>query len=296
MDKLDKSTQKSCTLCPRNCKIDRNASQGVCGAPNEIIVSKVMLHKWEEPCISGQNGSGAIFFSGCPLKCVYCQNKKISHECHGNKISIEELGSQMLNLQRLGAHNINLVTPTHYVDKIAEALYRIKEELKIPVVYNTSGYESVEQIEKIANHVSIFLTDIKYFSYEASQKYSRARDYYEVTKKAFAKMLSVAGAPEYDESGMMKRGVILRHLVLPTLRRDSIAILEDIANSFNTSSFVLSLMSQYTPEFCDEGFPELNRRLTTFEYNSVLTRAIELGYSGYMQDFSSSSTIFTPEF
>lgn len=292
----EQKNEKGCTLCPRKCNIDRNSSRGVCGAPDEIVVSKIMLHKWEEPSISGKNGSGAIFFSGCPLKCVYCQNKKISHECRGKKITVRELAEEILKLQKMGAHNINLVTPTHYADKIIDVLSLIKGELKIPVVYNTSGYEDVEQIEKIAEHVSVFLTDIKYFSPDASLKYSRAKDYYGVAKRAFAKMLEAVGTPKYDESGMMISGVILRHLVLPSLRRDSIALLEDIAKSFDTSSFVLSLMSQYTPEFCDDIFPELKRRLTTFEYNSVLSCAVELGFTGYMQDFSSSSTIFTPEF
>lgn len=296
MQKSQEISEKGCTLCPRNCKIDRKSARGVCGAPDEILISKVMLHKWEEPCISGKNGSGAIFFSGCPLKCVYCQNKKISHTPSGKKISVDELANIMLDLQSKGAHNINLVTPTHYSDKIIEALEKIKDELKIPVVYNTSGYESSEQIRKIADHVSVFLCDIKYFLKDASQKYSRASDYYSVAKEAFGTMLKLVGAPKYDENGMMTSGVILRHLVLPSLRRDSIAIFEDIAKDFDVSSFVLSLMSQYTPEFCDDSFPELKRRLTTFEYNSVLTRATELGFTGYMQDFSSSSSSYTPDF
>ena len=296
MDKSAHKIQKYCTLCPRKCNIDRKISRGVCGTPDEIIISKVMLHKWEEPCISGKNGSGAIFFSGCPLKCVYCQNKKISHSCVGNSVSTKELAGIMLDLQSKGAHNINLVTPTHYIDKIADALSSIKDELRIPVVYNTSGYESVDSLSKIADHVSVFLTDIKYFSSEASHKYSRASDYYQVAKEAFGAMLKIAGAPKYNADGMMTRGVILRHLVLPSLRRDSIAIFEDIAKDFDTSSFVLSLMSQYTPDFCDDSFPELKRRLTTFEYNSVLSRVCELGYSGYMQDFSSSTASYTPDF
>lgn len=296
MEQNQENLQKECTLCPRNCKIDRKSARGVCGASDEILISKVMLHMWEEPCISGENGSGAIFFSGCPLKCVYCQNKEISHTPSGKRVSVDELSKIMLDLQKRGAHNVNLVTPTHYSDKIIEALEKIKGELKIPVVYNTSGYESSEQIKKIAEHVSVFLCDIKYFSPIASQKYSRAGDYYEVAKKAFATMLKAVGTPKYDENGIMTSGVILRHLVLPSLRRDSIAIFEDVAKDLDVSSFVLSLMSQYTPEFCDESFPELKRRLTTFEYNSVLTRATELGYTGYMQDFSSSTSLYTPDF
>lgn len=285
-----------CTLCPRECNVDRGTSVGVCGASTKIKIAKVMLHKWEEPPISGTNGSGAIFFSGCPLKCVYCQNKEISHGLKGEELSTRELADIMLGLQNEGAHNINLVTPTHFSSQIIEVLELIKGELKIPIVYNTSGYEKSDKIDKIADYVSVFLTDIKYFSSEISKKYSRAEDYYEHAKSAFKAMLSAQPRCEFDENGIMTRGVILRHLVLPSCRHDSIAILEDIAKSFDISSFKLSLMSQYTPEFCDKAFPELCRRVTSFEYNSVLERAIFLGYDGYIQDKSSASASYTPDF
>lgn len=285
-----------CMLCPRECGIDREVALGACGSPAEILVSKAMLHHWEEPVISGTRGSGAIFFSGCPLKCVFCQNKEISHGGVGKRVSVSELAKIMLDLQNKGAHNINLVTPTHYSDKILEALSLIKDELKIPVVYNTSGYEKASEIEKIADYVSIFLTDIKYFSPELSKKFSCAPDYFEVAKASFSAMLKASPKCEYDKDGIMTSGVILRHLVLPSHRQDSISLLSDIANSFDVSKFKLSLMSQYTPDFYEGEFKELKRKLTSFEYESVLEHAMSLGFDGYMQELSSSNKSFTPEF
>ena len=255
-----------------------------------------MLHMWEEPPISGKNGSGAIFFSGCPLKCVYCQNKEISHGQNGKEITPSELADIMLDLQKKGAHNINLVTPTHFSDGILKALKLIKSELKIPVVYNTSGYEKPEEILKIAEGVSVFLTDIKYFSPELSKKYSGAGDYYKYAKAALEAMLKCQPRCEFDENGIMKKGVILRHLVLPSHRRDSISLLEDIASSFDVSSFKLSLMSQYTPDFYEGDFKELTRRVTSFEYQSVLDHAISLGYDGYFQEKDSANAKYTPNF
>lgn len=285
-----------CTLCPRECKIDRSISNGFCGAGNKIIISKIMLHMWEEPSISGTNGSGAIFFGGCPLKCVYCQNKEISHGGIGKEYTASELADAILDLQKRGAHNINLVTPTHFSEQIIEALSLIKNELKIPVVYNTSGYEKPEIIKKIADHVSVFLVDIKYFSPELSEKYSKCKDYYSYAKASFQRMLLAKPRCVFDENGIMTEGVILRHLVLPSCRLDSIAILEDISKDFDVSSFKLSLMSQYTPDFYDGEIKELKRRVTSFEYNSVVSRAIELGYDGYIQEKSSASSFFTPKF
>lgn len=285
-----------CTLCPRECGVDRSLTNGACGAGDKIKIAKVMLHHWEEPSISGTNGSGAIFFSGCPLKCVYCQNKEISHGGVGKEYTVSELAGIMLELQEAGAHNINLVTPTHFSEQIIEAILSIKGKLKIPVVYNTSGYEKPEIIEKIADHVSIFLVDIKYFSPELSEKYSKCKDYYSYAKASFKEMLLAKPKCVFDESGVMTEGVILRHLVLPSCRLDSISILEDIKKDFDISSFKLSLMSQYTPEFYEGDFKELRRRITSFEYESVLSRAIELGYDGYFQEKSSATSDYTPKF
>lgn len=285
-----------CTLCPRKCGADRDKSQGYCLSDSKIKIAKVMAHKWEEPPVSGTRSSGAIFFSGCPLKCVYCQNKDISHGGVGSYISTERLASLFLELQDKGVHNINLVSPTQYADKIRDALDLVRGKLKIPVVYNTGGYESAEEIRKMAGYVDVFLTDIKYFSPELSGKYSKAHDYYENAISAFKAMLEIAPECVFDKDGIIKKGVILRHLILPSCRKDSIKILESVAEICDISKIRLSLMSQYTPDFYDGEHKELKRRITTFEYESVLKRATELGYEGYMQDISSASSNFTPDF
>ena len=285
-----------CNICPRKCNVDRSINTGVCGMGEKIRVAKIMVHNWEEPCISGTKGSGAIFFSGCNLKCVYCQNRVISHEKYGFDLTVEELASKMLELQDKGVHNINLVTPTHYSDKIRDAIDLIRDKLHIPIVYNTSGYELDTEIMKMAGYVDIFLTDIKYFDSEVSKKYSSAPDYYENAKKAFASMLKIAPKCVFDKDGIMQKGVILRHLVLPSLRKDSIKILEDVSINFDISKFKLALMCQYTPDFCNDEFKEIKRRVTTFEYNSVMEKAISIGYDGYIQDISSASNIYTPDF
>ncbi len=285
-----------CNSCPRKCGVDRKEKLGACGVGETIKVAKIMHHEWEEPPISGNRFSGAIFFSGCPLFCVYCQNVPISQECYGEEMTEKELAEAMLKLQSEGAHNINLVSPTQYASKIRGALDLVKEELKIPVVYNTGGYESAEEIAKMSGYVDIFLTDIKYCSSEASKKYSRASDYFERAIEAFGKMLEIAPECVFDDDGIMKKGVILRHLVLPTLRTDSIEILERVKERFDITKFKLSLMSQYTPEFCPEEYRELKRKITTFEYQSVTKRAIELGYDGYIQEKTSANVKFTPKF
>lgn len=263
---------------------------------DNIKIAKIMLHHWEEPPISGERGSGAIFFSGCSLRCVYCQNREISHQGNGREYTVGELANEMLSLQEQGAHNINLVTPTHYGDKIRQAIDLIRPQLKIPVVYNTSGYELDTEIEKMAGYVDVFLTDIKYFDSLYSEKYSRARDYYSVAKSALLAMLKIAPTCQIDENGIMQKGVIIRHLVLPTLRKDSISLLEDLAMSIDVSSVKLSLMAQYTPEFCSTDTPELLRKITTFEYESVVKAAVSLGFDGYIQDKSASSIKYTPKF
>ena len=285
-----------CYLCPRECGADRSIKPGFCGCGDKIKVSKHMVHMWEEPCVSGDNGSGCIFFAGCTLGCVYCQNKEISHTCKGEEITTEQLAQIMLKLQGEGVNNINLVTPTHFSDKIRDAIDLIRPSLKIPVIYNTSGYEKPEEILKMADYVDVFLVDIKYFSPDASLKYSKAKNYYSFAKDGLSAMLSLQPKVVFDKNGIIKKGVIVRHLVLPTLRKDSIAILEDLASSFDVSSFKLSLMSQYTPDFCSNEFKEIKRKITGFEYDSVLSKALDLGFDGYFQDRSSSNKNYTPEF
>lgn len=292
---------KACNLCPKNCLVDREKFFGFCGAPSDIYVSKIMLHQWEEPCICGGAGAGTIFFSGCNLHCVYCQNSKISHGKCGNILSAEQLKNEIFTLVGQGASCIEFVTPTHYTDKIAKILKDIKSDLPIPVVWNSGGYEKVEALKSLCGLVDIYMPDLKYFSSELSLKYSHASDYFVVAIAAIKEMLSQVGSPRFDENGNLLSGVIVRHLVLPDCRRDSIELLSRLAEQVGADNIILSLMSQYTPDFYVESHPDceyknLARRITSFEYNSVLKKARELGFDGYFQDASSASAIYTPKF
>ncbi len=284
------SEYKSCALCPRRCGIDRTKAKGRCGESAEIRIARAALHLWEEPCISGKNGSGAVFFSGCPLGCDYCQNAAISRGGAGKAVSAARLAEIFRELEEKGAHNINLVTPTHFAPSIIEALELYRP--KIPIVYNCGGYESPEAVKNLNGYVDVYLTDIKYFSDEYAVKYSRAPRYFEYAFASLGEMLAQTGEPRL-EGGLLKSGVIVRHLCLPGLRRDSMSILERLA-ALPKGSFLLSLMSQYLPM----GYaPELNRRVTSFEYNSVVKRAVELGLTeGYTQERSSARDDFIPEF
>lgn len=287
---------KGCNLCPRKCKTDRSLKVGFCGQGENIKIARAALHFWEEPCISGKRGSGTIFFSGCSLGCVYCQNYKISRRCFGEEISMDRLSEIFLELQDVGAENINLVTPTHFAKKIVEALEKVKNKLYIPVVYNTSGYETLETLRMVKEYVDIYLTDIKYFSQDVALKYSGEKNYPEIAFKAASEMISQKNIV-FDNDGMMKEGVIIRHLVLPGMRGDSIKIIEEISKRFGTDKFVFSLMSQYTPYENIEKFPELSRKITTFEYNSVVDAAVLAGFKyGYMQDRCSAEKDYTPSF
>ena len=262
------------------------------------VISRADLHFWEEPPISGERGSGTIFFCGCPLRCEFCQNKAISRsDTKGETVSVQELGDIMLKLQDMGAENINLVTPTHFADKISQALKLVKPMLGIPVVYNSSGYERVETLKLMEGLVDIYLPDFKYFSNEIAEKYSHAPDYKEYTEKAILEMHRQAGENIFDERSVMKRGMIVRHLVLPSSRSDSKAVILRLSQILPPKKTLLSLMSQYTPEFAlDSPHRELHRRITTFEYDSVLDLANELGFSGFSQKRSSATSKFTPDF
>jgi len=290
------TNMSKCNLCPRKCNVDRDISLGFCQCRSLPIVSKTMLHRWEEPPISGINGSGAIFFSGCTLQCVFCQNKAISRAPVGRITTPKELASIFLELQSEGAHNINLVTPTHFTDSIIEALDIAKPTLHIPIVYNTSGYELVETLKKLRGYVDVFLPDFKYFDTALSAKYSKAPDYFSVAIKALSEMYSQVGQYTEDENGIAKKGVIIRHLVLPGCRKDSVRILEEIKNTLPVSDIRLSLMSQFTPDFVPTECKELSRKITTFEYNFVLEKAIDLGYDGFFQQKESASAKYTPDF
>ncbi len=286
-----------CNLCPRKCNADRISSVGFCGSGNNLKVARAALHHWEEPCISGSRGSGTVFFCGCNLKCVYCQNIEISRGSAGIEISIERLADIFLRLQREGAHNINLVTPTHFAPQIAEALRLAGDELTVPIVYNCGGYEAKEGLDVIADYADIYLTDMKYADDRIAARYSMAPNYYNVAISALKIMLERAGNPTFDDEGIMQRGVIVRHLVLPSYRRESAELLRRLKTEFGTESFVLSLMSQYTPNGKLENYPEIDRRITTFEYNYVTQTALELGFKTvYTQERSSAKSEYTPPF
>lgn len=288
---------ENCSLCPRNCHIDRTSSFGFCQSSSQIKAARAALHHWEEPCISGTRGSGAIFFSGCTLRCCFCQNYRISSETYGKEISEQKLAQIFLELQNQGAHNINLVTATQYLPSILNALDRIKDKLNIPVVYNSSGYEKPETIRLLKGYVDIYLPDLKYFSSELSRKYSKAEDYFEIASCAIKLMIEQTGAPVFDSDGMLQKGVIIRHLVLPNCRKDSITLLHWIKEALPDKSYLISLLSQYTPFYKSHEYPELNRRITTYEYESVLKEAISLGLvDGFMQEKSSAKEEYTPPF
>ncbi len=289
---------EECHLCPRECGVDRVTTLGFCGQPNEIRIAKAAFHRFEEPPISGTRGSGTVFFCGCSLRCEFCQNKKISRATSdGRSVTPSELAEIFFSLEREGAHNVNLVTPTHFSDGVREALLLAKPHLTIPVVYNTSGYERVEVLRRLEGLVDIYLPDFKYISPALSEKYSSAPDYAEVCEQALLEMFRQVGRFEMNADGLLVRGVMVRHLVLPSARKDSIAVLDRLAALLPKDEFLLSLMSQYTPEFAtDSPYRELHRRLTAFEYDSVLEHAQSLGFLGFMQGRTSASTKYTPDF
>ncbi len=288
-----------CCLCPRLCGADREMGErGVCRQGSDIRISRADLHMYEEPPISGVRGSGTVFFSGCSLGCVFCQNKAISRgDQIGRAVSPRELADIFFELRDRGAHNINLVTAAHFSDGVAQALELARPTLGIPVVYNSSGYERVETLKAFDGLVDIYLPDFKYASSELAAKYSKAPDYPRVAEAAIFEMYRQVGGYSYGEDGLLKRGLVVRHLVMPSSRKDSISVLKRLSNLLPTKDILLSLMSQYTPEFAsDSGCPELLRRVTTFEYMSVLEYADALGFEGFMQGRASASSDFTPDF
>lgn len=289
------SLENLCNLCPRGCMVNRINNLGFCKSYDKIKVAKAMLHMWEEPCISGEKGSGAIFFSGCSLKCVYCQNYEISEKNFGKEITCEHLGEIMLKLQDRGAHNINLVNPTHFADKIIKSLDMVKDKLKIPIVYNCGGYENIETIKMLKGYIDIYLPDFKYYSDEISKKYSGAGDYFLMASSSIKEMILQTDGIEYDGI-IMKKGVIIRHMVLPTYYKDSIKIMEYIKDNYPEDKFLVSIMSQYTPMSRAEDFKEINRKITTFEYKKVCESATNSGFKGYFQKPSSARKEYTPEF
>ncbi len=288
----------SCELCPRKCAVNRNVGQlGACRATNEIKIGRSSLHFWEEPSISGMNGSGTVFFSGCNLGCVFCQNYKISTENCGKIITPDELSEMFLELQSQGAHNINLVTPTHYICQIAYAIKRAKENgLVIPIVYNSGGYESVDALRMLAGLIDVYMPDLKYKSDKYAIKYSSAPDYFNVAAKAIREMYEQVGKNTFDENGIMTKGVLVRHLMLPGLIFDSKRVIDYLYNTYGDKIYI-SLMSQYTPMQWVEKYPELNRKVSHKYYQALVDYAIQLGVkNAYIQDGEAASESFVPEF
>lgn len=285
-----------CTICPRNCHIDRTAANGFCGCSSVPKVARAALHFDEEPCISGTRGSGTIFFSGCNLKCIFCQNIVLQDGTLGEPFTVDHLVETMLALQSRGAHNINLVTPTPHRDILVPALRAAKENgLSIPVLYNTNAYETVETIRAYEGLVDLYLPDLKYHDDRLARKFSKVTGYFPIALEAIREMVRQTGFMQTDNSGMALRGVRIRHLVLPGCVFDTRAVLDAVAEAFGTD-IPLSLMSQYTPmPACKE--PPLSRRLTKREYESAVEHCISLGFQNvYIQGFESVGTSYTPPF
>lgn len=287
-----------CTLCPRECHVNRmNGQKGYCRETDEIVVARAALHYWEEPCISGENGSGAVFFSGCAMGCVYCQNHNIAKGLTGKAISIERLAEIFIELQEKKANNINLVTPSHYVPQVIEAIDISKKSgLHIPIVYNCSGYEKIETLRLLDGRVDIYLPDMKYMDQKLSLKYSNCRDYFSVASKALKEMVSQTGEPRLDQNEMMQRGVIVRHLMLPGYMSDSKNIIKYLYETYGDTIYI-SIMNQYTPLSHVEKYKEINRKITDEEYDELVDYAIELGVeNGFIQEGETASESFIPEF
>ena len=284
-----------CSLCPRNCNAVRTkeTGNGFCGAGLLPKIARVAPHMWEEPCISGTKGSGTIFFSKCVLSCIFCQNQKISTGGYGKKVSVEKLSEYFRILENEGVHNINLVSPTPYIDSIISAfeIYRPK----LPIVYNTGGYEKAETIKRLEGIVDIYLPDLKYIRSDISRKYSGAGNYFEYASSALEEMVRQTGEPQFDNDGMMKKGTIVRHLILPQNTRNAIEVLNWLNDRFGTKILV-SLMAQYIPFGKAGHYPEIDRRITSREYQKVLEYLEELTLEGFVQERSSATTQYIPDF
>ena len=291
-------TPTHCTLCPRRCGADRTRTHGLCGGGGMVKIARAALHFWEEPCISGTQGSGTVFFSGCPLQCCYCQNYKISQQGLGKPLTAERLAEIFMELQQKGAKNLNLVTATQWLPWVTQALDAARRNgLTLPVAYNTGGYETVETVKALAGYVDIWLADVKYRSPELSAEYSNAPDYFEAARTAVKAMIAQAGPPVLDGQGLMRSGVILRHLALPGAAADTRAVLRFMAKELPPGSFLTSLMSQYTPFYKAKEHKALGRRISTYEYRKAVDYAVELGLTeGFMQEKSSAKEEYTPAF
>lgn len=289
---------KNCRLCPRNCNINRlNGELGFCKSSDNIKVALVSLHHWEEPCISGTNGSGTVFFSNCNLKCVFCQNHKISAEGIGKEISVERLSEIFLEQQQRGAHNINLVTPTHYVPQIIKSLDLAKSKgLNIPILFNTNGYENIETIKALKGYIDVYLPDLKYFENKYSTKYSNAPNYFEKASEAIKEMFFQVGEPQFNDDGLIQKGLIIRHMMLPGLLFDSKKIVDYIYKTYGDSVYI-SIMNQYTPMHDAKMFAEINKPLNPKHYDSLIDYCLCLGIKkAFIQEGGTSSENFVPKF
>ena len=289
---------EKCKICPHNCGVNRlNGNIGRCKSNGNIKLAMASIHNFEEPCISGENGSGTVFFSNCNMNCVFCQNYKISQQGLGREISIEELAEIFIDEQNKNAENINLVTPTMYVYHIIEAIKIAKNKgLKIPIVYNSNGYENVETIKKLDGYIDIYLPDLKYYDDDLAFKYSGVKNYFENATSAIKEMYNQVGSPVLDENGMMKKGLIIRHLVLPNNLQNSKDVLKWINDNIDKKVFV-SVMAQYFPTNRAKEFPEINRKLTKEEYEEIENYLYSLDLdNGYIQELGEHEEEYVPDF
>lgn len=287
-----------CTLCPRECHKDRrNGELGYCRVHAEILLARAALHMWEEPCISGECGSGTVFFSGCSLQCVYCQNHQIASGLIGKKVTNDRLSEIFLELQNKKAHNINLVTPTHYIPQIIKAIEKSREMgLTIPIVYNGSGYEKVSTLKLLEGLIQIYLPDFKYKDSSISFRYSNCKDYYKISKLALEEMVRQVGEPLFNENGIMEKGVIVRHLLLPGGLEDSKEVIKYLYETYGDQIFI-SILSQFTPVKEQGIYKELNRTVTKKEYDELVDYAIEIGVeNGFIQEGETAMESFIPDF
>ncbi len=289
---------EKCTLCPRMCMVNRNENiKGFCGETSTLRMGRAALHMWEEPCISGIGGSGTVFFAGCNLRCSYCQNYKLSRGEEGVEPGEKSLEDIFLDLQSQGAHNINLVTGEHFAPHIKEAVFGARERgLKVPIILNSNGYVTDETLEYLKDVIDIYLVDFKYMDAEIAEKYSAARDYPQVVKKALEKMYNLVGEPCFEGEDMLEKGVVVRHLCLPGYIEDSKKIIAYIFEKYG-ENVILSIMSQYTPYGNIEKFPEINRKLTSKEYDEIIDFCIRKGIeNAYIQEGEAASESFIPSF
>jgi putative pyruvate formate lyase activating enzyme len=289
---------KKCNLCPRKCYVNRlDGELGFCNASKDVKIAKVSLHMWEEPCISGMAGSGTVFFSNCNLRCVFCQNHEISHEDTGKTVSINRLSEIFLEQQQRGALNINLVTPTHYVPQIIEALKLSKSKgLNIPILYNSNGYENIDTIKALKGFIDVYLPDLKYYKDKYALKYSISPNYFSTARLAISEMVSQVGEAKFDDNGIIQKGVIIRHLMLPGLLFDSKKVIDFIYTTFGDCVYI-SLMNQYTPMHKANKYPEINKPLNPNHYDTLIDYCLSLGITNcFIQEGETSSTAFVPDF